>query len=256
MRRFFVGPEQIGASEIRLTGGDVNHIRNVLRMAPGDQLVAGSPDGREYTCYIEEITDQEVTAHIMYVQDTQAELPSRICLFQGLPKGDKMEWIIQKAVELGVYEVIPVETLRTVVKWDEKKAARKTARWQQIAESAAKQSGRGFVPRIHPVISFTQALEYGKECQVRWLPYERAEGMEDVRKRLGSLRPGQDVAIFIGPEGGFDEREVAQAQEQGYAPITLGRRILRTETAGLALLSVLMFHLDGADNCETSIPNS
>lgn len=245
MRRFFVEQESIGESEIRITGSDVNHIRNVLRMSPGDQLRASGPGGQEYACYIETITQQQVTARIMYVQDTQAELPSRVCLFQGIPKGDKMEWIIQKAVELGVHEVIPVETIRTVVKLDEKKAEKKTARWQQIAENAAKQSGRGFVPRIHPVCSFRQALEYGQTCPVRWIPYEKAQGMEDARDRVRSLLPGQDVAVFIGPEGGFDEREIQQAQSRGYHPMTLGRRILRTETAGLALLSVLMFHLDG-----------
>ncbi len=244
MRRFFVEPKQIEDPLIHITGGDVNHICHVLRMGPGDKIVVGAPDGKEYACYIEGTTEREVTAHIMYVQDTQAELPSRIYLFQGLPKSDKMEWIIQKAVELGVYEVIPVETMRTVVKLDEKRAAKKAQRWQQIAEGAAKQSGRGFVPRIHPICSFEKALEYASACQVKWIPYERAEGMDASRQRIRQLRPGQSVAVFIGPEGGFDEREVQRAAELGCAPITLGRRILRTETAGLALLSVLMFHLD------------
>lgn len=244
MRRFFIEPAQVDGSQIHITGSDVNHIRNVLRMAQGDTLVAGCQEGKEYTCYIEQMDEQEVTAHIMYVQDTQAELPSRICLFQGIPKSDKMEWIIQKAVELGVHEVIPVETMRTVVRLDEKKAAKKMQRWQQIAESAAKQSGRGYVPQIHPVCSLAQALGYGQQCPVRWIPYEKAEGMDAARKRVEALKPGQDIAIFIGPEGGFDEREIEMAREKGYVPITLGRRILRTETAGLALLSVLMFRLD------------
>lgn len=244
MRRFFVRPEQVGESVIRITGSDVNHIRNVLRMSVKDTLVIGCQEGREYTCYIEQMDEREITAHIMYVQDTQAELPSRIYLFQGLPKSDKMEWIIQKAVELGVYAVIPVETVRTVVRFDEKKAAKKVQRWQQIAESAAKQSGRGYIPQIHPVCGFSQALEYGRQCPVRWIPYERAEGMAAARKRVEELEPGQDIAVFIGPEGGFDEREIQTAIEKGYVPLTLGRRILRTETAGLALLSVLMFRLD------------
>lgn len=244
MRRFFVQPEQIEESVIHIVGGDVNHIRNVLRMSQGDRLIVGSQDTQEYTCYIEQITEREVTAHIMYVQDTHAELPSKIYLFQGLPKSDKMEWIIQKAVELGVYEVIPVETQRTVVKWDEKKAAKKVQRWQQIAEGAAKQSGRGFVPRIHSVCKFAQALEYGQRCPAKWIPYERAAGMAVTRKMFKDLKPGQDVAVFIGPEGGFAEQEIQMAQEAGYTPITLGRRILRTETAGLALLSALMFRLD------------
>ncbi|MCI9472080.1 MAG: 16S rRNA (uracil(1498)-N(3))-methyltransferase [Lachnospiraceae bacterium] len=244
MRRFFVQAEQVDGSVIHITGSDVNHIRNVLRMAQGDALVVGGPDGREYTCYIKQMDEREVTAHIMYVQDTQAELPNKIYLFQGLPKSDKMEWIIQKAVELGVYEVIPIETMRAVVRLDAKKAAKKVQRWQQIAEGAAKQSGRGFVPQIHPVCSFAQALEYGQRCAVKWIPYERAEGMEAARKRVQDLQSGQDIAVFIGPEGGFDEREIQMAQERDYVPITLGRRILRTETAGLALLSVLMFRLD------------
>lgn len=244
MRRFFVQPEQIEESMIHITGSDVNHIRNVLRMSQGDQLIVGSQNTQEYTCYIEQIAEGEITAHIMYVQDTQAELPSKIFLFQGLPKSDKMEWIIQKAVELGVYEVIPVETQRTVVKWDEKKAAKKVQRWQQIAEGAAKQSGRGFLPQIHPVCKFAQALEYGQKCPVKWIPYERAAGMAATRERIASLKPGQDVAVFIGPEGGFAEQEIQMAQARGYTPITLGRRILRTETAGLALLSALMFRLD------------
>lgn len=250
MRRFFVEPEQVGESAIHITGSDVNHIRNVLRMSIKDTLVIGCQDGREYTCYIEQIDEQKITAHIMYVQDTRAELSSKIYLFQGLPKSDKMEWIIQKAVELGVYEVVPVETMRTVVRLDEKKAAKKIQRWQQIAESAAKQSGRGYIPRIHPMCSFAQALEYGQRCQVRWIPYERAEGMEAARKRVEDLVPGQDIAVFIGPEGGFDEREVQAAVDKGYVPLTLGRRILRTETAGLALLSVLMFRLDDKDRGE------
>lgn len=244
MRRFFIEPAQVDGSQIHITGSDVNHIRNVLRMAQGDTLVAGCQEGKEYTCYIERMDEREVVAHIMYVQDTQAELPSRIRLFQGIPKSDKMEWIIQKAVELGVHEVIPVETMRTVVRLEEKKAAKKIQRWQQIAKSAAKQSGRGYVPQIHPVCSLTQALEYGRQCPVKWIPYERTEGMDTARERVKALKPGQDIAIFIGPEGGFDEREIQMAREKGYEPITLGRRILRTETAGLALLSVLMFRLD------------
>lgn len=247
MRRFFVEPEQVEGSVIHITGSDVNHIRNVLRMDLEDTLVISCQEGLEYTCYIEQMDEQEVAAHIMYVQDTRAELPSKVYLFQGLPKSDKMEWIIQKAVELGVYGVIPVETMRTVVRLDEKKAAKKVQRWQQIAESAAKQSGRGYIPRIHPVCSFAQALEYGQRCQIKWIPYERAEGMAAARQRIEDLKPGQDIAIFIGPEGGFDEREIEGAKEKGYVPLTLGRRILRTETAGLALLSVLMFRLDEDD---------
>ena len=156
----------------------------------------------------------------------------------------QMELIIQKAVELGAYAIVPVETKRCVVKLDEKKAAKKTARWQQIAESAAKQSKRMLIPKIHEVMSFQDALKLAEELDIRLIPYELAKGMKETKKILNQIRPGQSVGIFIGPEGGFEENEVSQALEKGAQAITLGRRILRTETAGLAILSVLMFQLE------------
>ena len=173
------------------------------------------------------------------------ELPSKIYLFQGLPKADKMELIVQKAVELGVYEIIPVATKRAVVKLDEKKAKSKTARWQTISEAAAKQSKRRIVPQIHTVMSFKEAVNYAKEMQIKLIPYELAEGMEKTREIITSLKPGQDIAIFIGPEGGFEESEIQGALENGIMPITLGKRILRTETAGFTILSWIMYQLEG-----------
>ena len=155
-----------------------------------------------------------------------------------------MELIIQKAVELGAYAIVPVETKRCVVKLDEKKAAKKTARWQQIAESAAKQSKRMLIPKIHEVMSFQDALKLAEELDIRLIPYELAKGMKETKEILNQIRPGQSVGIFIGPEGGFEENEISQALEKGAQAITLGRRILRTETAGLAILSVLMFQLE------------
>ena len=155
-----------------------------------------------------------------------------------------MEWIIQKAVELGVWEIVPVASSRCVVRLDEKKAAKKVERWQQIAESAAKQSKRLKIPRIHPVLSFAEALACAENCPVKLIPYEMEKDMRGTGALLRSLEPGQDVAIFIGPEGGFSPEEVQAAMEAGVRPITLGKRILRTETAGLAILSVLMFQLE------------
>ena len=172
------------------------------------------------------------------------ELPSRIYLFQGLPKADKMELIIQKAVELGVYQVIPVAMKRCVVKLDAKKGAKKVERWNTIAASAAKQSGRGIVPEVMSVKTYKEALEMAKDLDVVLVPYECAEGMDHTKKLIQSIKPGQSVGIFIGPEGGFDPDEIVLACETGGQVITLGRRILRTETAGLALLSVLMFQLE------------
>jgi len=145
---------------------------------------------------------------------------------------------------LGVYEIIPVATKRAVVKLDEKKAKSKIARWQMIGEAAAKQSKRRIVPQIHTVMSFKEAVNYAKKCQVKLIPYELAEGMEKTRELISNLKPGQDVAIFIGPEGGFEESEIQTALDNGIEPITLGKRILRTETAGFTVLSWVMYQLE------------
>ncbi len=246
MQRLFVEPCQIyeEANRISITGGDVNHVKNVLRMKPGEEIWVSDGANKEYHCKIKTLEREEVVLEILYVQETDYELPGKICLFQGLPKGDKMELIIQKACELGAAEIIPVETRRCVVKLDRKKAEKKTARWQEIAKSAAKQSRRMLVPKVHPVMSFSEALSYGKEMDICLIPYELAKGMGETKKILAGIAPGKSIGIFIGPEGGFEPEEIEKAKEAGARPITLGKRILRTETAGLAILSVLMFHLE------------
>lgn len=246
MYRFFVKQNQIDMEQkkIHIVGNDVNHIKNVLRMRQGEEIVISAGDNQEYTCFIEEMTQEEVLASVMYVQEVGLELSSRIYLFQGLPKSDKMELIIQKAVELGAYEIIPVDTRRTVVKLDAKKQASKIKRWQGISESAAKQSKRMIVPLIHPVMKFQEALEYAKDLDIRLIPYELAEDMTHTRELLGQIQPGQSIGIFIGPEGGFAQEEIDAAMECQVQPITLGKRILRTETAGMTVLSILMFLLE------------
>ena len=246
MQRFFVEPHQIdeGTHQIHILGSDVNHISNVLRMKQGEELWISDGGKKEYRCTIEEFSPDEVLLHIIYAQEPDDEIQSRIYLFQGLPKADKMELIIQKAVELGAYEVIPVETKRCVVKLDGKKAAKKVERWKQIAESAAKQSKRMLIPNVHEVLTFKEALKYAESMDVRLIPYELAKGMQETKEILADIQPGQSIGIFIGPEGGFEEKEVETAISEGAKPITLGKRILRTETAGLAILSVLMFQLE------------
>ncbi len=244
MQRFFVEPHQIDSEKhaIHITGSDVNHIRNVLRMKKGEELWISDKE-KEYHCVIDS-TEEEVLLHILYVQEPDYELKNRIYLFQGLPKADKMELIIQKAVELGAYSVVPVSTRRCVVKLDNKKAEKKVARWQQIAESAAKQSKRMLVPEVHSVMTLKEALAFAKELDVLFIPYELAKGMKETKELIRAIEPGKSIGVFIGPEGGFEEEEVAAAMEAGAKPITLGHRILRTETAGLAVLSVLMFQLE------------
>ncbi len=245
MYRFFVEPSQIKDNQICISGSDVNHIKNVLRMKLKEEILISSGEDKEYTCYIEEIGEEEILAHIMYVQEAGYELSSKIYLFQGLPKSDKMELIIQKAVELGVHQVIPVASKRAVVKLDKKKEEKKIARWQAISESAAKQSKRMYVPEVTNVMSFQQAVDYAGKLDIVLFPYELADGMKKTKEIIGKIKPGQSVGIFIGPEGGFEESEVALAKEKADAQvITLGKRILRTETAGLTVLAILMYTLE------------
>ncbi len=275
MYQFFVDTSQIDLENktVTITGPDVNHIKNVLRMKPGEELaVSNGQDGKEYRCAVRAFREAAegpsaggqsaggqsadggstcgfgaVDCELRFVKEDGVELPVKITLFQGLPKADKMELIIQKAVELGVYRVVPVEMKRCVVKLDAKKAKAKTARWQQIAEAAAKQSKRAIIPEISEPMSLKNALEFTAGMQVKLIPYELAEGMDKTRTLLEAITPGQEVAVFIGPEGGFDETEVQAAMEHGLEPITLGRRILRTETAGMTVLAWLSYLLEGKD---------
>ena len=245
MYQFFVEPGQIQGRRIIITGSDVNHIRNVLRMKPGEEIaVSNGTDGREYRCGIESFTEDEVICSLRFVKEDGVELPSRIFLFQGLPKADKMELIVQKAVELGAYEVIPVAARRCVVRLDEKKASSRISRWQGIAEAAAKQSRRGIIPQVHPVMNMREAVAYARTMEVKLIPYELAENMGHTKEVLEAVKPGTDIAVFIGPEGGFEQEEIELAMAAGIEPVTLGRRILRTETAGLTVLSWLMYHLE------------
>lgn len=244
MHRFFAEPGQIGEKEIVITGADVNHIRNVLRMRADEEVLIADGQGAEYRCKLTDLGENEVRAQILWKLDGNAELASAVTLFQGLPKSDKMDLIVQKCVELGVNRIVPVSTKRAVVKLDAKKEETRLKRWNTISESAAKQSGRGVIPEISGVMSFEKALEEAKKLDVLLIPYERAEHMAETRRVMGEIRPGQSVGIFIGPEGGFEESEVEEAVAAGARAITLGRRILRTETAGLAVMAMLGYLLE------------
>lgn len=243
MYRFFAKLENIQENRIIIDGSDVNHIKNVLRLKCGDTILISDGRNKDYECTISSLEDT-VTADIVSEQEGDKELPSKIYLFQGIPKGDKMELIIQKATELGAYEIIPVAMKRCVVKLDEKKAAAKIKRWQTISESAAKQCGRIVIPQIKDVMTYKQAIEYAASLDIALVPYELEEGMEGTKKALNRITPGMSIGVFIGPEGGFETEEVEKAQNTGFYPISLGRRILRTETAGLTALSILMYYLE------------
>ncbi|MBR5930852.1 MAG: 16S rRNA (uracil(1498)-N(3))-methyltransferase [Lachnospiraceae bacterium] len=244
MYHFFVEPEQITGQEVIITGSDVNHIRNVLRMKAGEEVLVSDGEGLDRHCRITEITPDEIRCEVLDTEAARSESPVKFYLFQGLPKSDKFEQIIQKSVELGVYEIIPVETARSVVRYDDKKQKNKRERWQKIAESAAKQSNRGIIPEVKEVLRFDAALDYAADLDLILIPYENYKDMKATREVIGTIRPGMRVGIFIGPEGGFETDEVDRAMKAKAVPISLGNRILRTETAPLMLLSVLTFALE------------
>ena len=246
MQHFFVRPDQVSQECITIEGLDVNHIRSVLRMKVGEQIKVSDGHNGSYLCKISQINADCVLAQVLEVQACNTELASKIYLFQGIPKGDKMELVVQKAVELGVHQIIPVLTNRCVVKLDDRKSLKKVERWNSIALSGAKQSGRAIIPEVTSVMSYKQALSYADQMgiAVRLIPYELAEGMGETKAAIGQLKEGQSIGVFIGPEGGFDKQEVEACVRIGAKPITLGKRILRTETAGLAILSILMYHIE------------
>ena len=244
MHHFFVTPDQVDEKNIYIEGSDVNHMRNVLRMKTGGQVEVSDGNNLKYLCKIVDYETDRAVLKILERRKADTELLSKLYLFQGLPKSDKMELIVQKAVELGAYKIVPVATKRCVVKLDAKKAEKKVERWNSIAESAAKQAGRSMIPEVSEVMSYQAALRMAKELDVVLIPYELAEGMEETKAVIKAMKSGQSVGIFIGPEGGFEQEEVEEAVMQGAKPVTLGRRILRTETAGMAMLSILMFELE------------
>ena len=225
-----------------ISGSDYNHIRNVLRMKTGEEFLV-SCDGISSLCRLEGFEGDSAVAEIIKENYQSTDLPVEIYLFQGLPKADKMELIIQKAVELGVHAIIPTEMSRCVVKLDDKKKKSKTQRWQTIAESAAKQSKRSAVPTVYDAVSYKEALNMAEKLDVLMVPYECADGMEATKTVLNKIKVGSKVGIIIGPEGGFEESEVEKAMAVGGESISLGKRILRTETAAITAVGMVMLHL-------------
>lgn len=226
-----------------ISGADFNHIKNVLRMKEGDEFFV-SCEGRSDLCVLSEFSGDTVIAEIKEEGFQDTELPVKLYLFEGLPKADKMELIIQKCTELGVYSIVPVEMSRCVVKLDDKKKKSKLSRWQSIAESAAKQSKRSIVPEIADVMSYKDALKFAEGLDLLLLPYESKNGMKDTAEALGQIKAGMSVGIMVGPEGGFEEKEVNEALSIGARVISLGKRILRTETAAITAVGMCMLHTE------------
>lgn len=243
MYNFFVGEESRRDELFFLTGADYNHMRNVLRMHPGETVLV-SHGGETSLCTLVRYENDAAVVEIVEETYQNTELPVEIYLFQGLPKSDKLELVIQKAVELGVFEVIPVEMHRSIVKLDEKKKAAKRDRWQAIAESAAKQSKRSVIPHVSEVLSWKDALLKMGEMDVLLVPYENENGMRALGDTLQKIQSGMRVGILIGPEGGFEPREAGDAVRAGGVCVSLGHRILRTETAAITAVGMCMLHAE------------
>ena len=244
MYHFFVERSQIDTENktAYIEGSDYNHIKNVIRLNPGEEIsLSDGESDNEYRVSVKEYSDDRVICDLLFIKESDVELPIRITLMQALAKGDKMETVVQKAVELGAYSIMPVKTERCVVKWDDKKADSKIKRLNTIAEAAAKQSQRGVIPEVTKALTFKEAIDAVKDHDIKLMPYEMAEGMEKTREILSKINAGMSVAVLIGPEGGFAGSEVKYAAENGFEIITLGKRILRTETAGMTVLSILSY---------------
>ena len=238
MHRFFTAPDNINNGSITIAGDDVNHLSKVLRLREDDMIVVCDGNGTDYICKLNTISKTEAIAHITESFKNNGEAPINITLYQGLPKSDKMDYIVQKCVELGAVKVVPVITKRAVaIPHDSDK---KIARWQKISNEAAKQCGRGILPEICDVISFADAVNQVRDSDsINIIPYEN----EKCSKLKDALTQKENINIFIGPEGGFDESEIQLALSNGIRPVTLGPRILRTETAPLAVISAVMYEL-------------
>ena len=247
MPRFFVKTEQINKNEITIIGEDVNHIKNVLRKKIGDKLeVCNQETGTTFECEIAEINEAEIKNHIIS-ENKMTNSKILVDIFQGLPKAEKMELIIQKSVELGVNAIIPVKMQRCVVKLDMKSENKKIERWQKISESAAKQSGRNLIPQIHKIIKIEEISKLKNEYDIIIICYEN-EKENHIKKEIQKLKQNKKqeirIAIVIGPEGGLEENEVKYLQKEGTKIVTLGNRILRTETVALNILSIIMYEFE------------
>ena len=246
MPKFFVTTNQIEGNTITIHDEDVNHIKNVLRVKIDDTIdICDCETSKNYICKIEQIEENKIYCHVIEEIESHVEPNIQVSVFQGLPKSDKMELIIQKAVELGVYDITPIEMKRCVVKLNEKDKIKKVQRWQKIAESAAKQSGRDRIPKINQTENINEVCKNIEKYDIVLVAYEN-EKENTLKQELEKINREtvKKVAIVIGPEGGIEEEEINRLKENNAKIISLGNRILRTETVALNMLSIIMYELD------------
>lgn len=226
---------------------DYHHILKVMRMQIGDQIICVDPEGKQAVCALAEITDSSVVADIVQWKDEISELPISITIASGLPKGDKLEWIIQKGTELGAHQFLPFSAARSVVKWDEKKATKKMDRWQKIAKEAAEQSHRTVMPKVINTLSFKEMLAKSNDFHYKLAAFEEESRHGEISvfsTTLKKIKKGESLLLVFGPEGGLTDDEVYQLKNNDFALCGLGPRILRTETAPLYALAAISYHFE------------
>jgi 16S rRNA (uracil1498-N3)-methyltransferase len=246
LQRYFAS-EVTPSGQPVISGEDIHHISRVMRMSVGDQLICVDPSGKSAICVIAEITDKKIFCNIVEWNDRNSELPIQVTIANGLPKGDKLEWIIQKGTELGAHQFVPFTAARSVVKWDEKKADKKVERWQKIAKEAAEQSHRNHIPLIQTPVSLKQLIKLSNDYSYKLVAYEEESRMGEasvLANTLLRLKENQSMLVVFGPEGGLDTKEIHLLQKHGFIPFGLGPRILRTETAPLSLLAAVSYHFE------------
>lgn len=242
MHRFFIAPNDLTGEEVTISGGDFKHITRVLRLGPGDRIIGVLPPGREYTVEITLVGHDRLFGRVTGQARRLIEPPLEVTLAQALVKGDKLDYIIQKATELGVSRFVPLQTERSIVRLDEGKAEERRLRWQKIAQEAAEQSGRTTMPLVKGLSTLTDLILETGSYDLAFLLWE-GENRRGIKSLLRSARNPQRVLLVIGPEGGFSPKEVAQARGGGLTPVSLGPRILRTETAGPVAAALLLYEL-------------
>ncbi|WNR46367.1 16S rRNA (uracil(1498)-N(3))-methyltransferase [Paenibacillus roseipurpureus] len=248
MQRYFLPVEQFhgDTNTVTIEGDDAHHLGRVMRAEVGDEVICSNGVDREVLVRITQLDKGIVTADIVEELAMDAEASVSVWIAQSLPKGDKMELIIQKGTEIGATRFLPFLSERTIVQYDAKKEAKRTERWQKIAKEAAEQAHRNRVPQIEAVYTWKQLLQRAKEADVAWICYEKEDGQQlkpaiQAALAAGQLGPGKQVVIAVGPEGGFTEQEIKQAEEAGFRSVSLGNRILRTETAAMVGLTCLFY---------------
>jgi 16S rRNA (uracil1498-N3)-methyltransferase len=243
MQRYFVEPPLFSDRDVTITGDDVHHIVNVMRSEAGQEIIVCDGQGRVALARLSQLSAKEVKAEIIRRLEDHSELPIRVTIGQGLPKGDKMEWILQKGTELGADRFLPFSSERTIVKLDAKKEGKKLERWSKIVKEAAEQSHRSRLPEVLAPISFKQAVAEAGRYTRAVIAYEKEEGA-NLHEVLSVLSPGDSLLVLIGPEGGFSTEEIAMAEAAGIASVGLGPRILRTETASQYVLAAISYHFE------------